>query len=90
MIEANQPQLTEEDVANLPVVHQIMCRIHKSQHVQELLIMIRGELLLNRAYQKLNWGVDASLYEAAAASGYSLGELALLDSLIQYGTVLPE
>lgn len=86
----SEPQLTEEEIANLPIVHQIMCRMHKSQHVQELLIAVRAELLLARAYQKLNFGVEASLYEAAAASGYSLGELATIDSLIQFGTVIPE
>lgn len=78
-LEDNKPQLSAED--------EILKHLYKSEHVQQVLIRLREEILLDRAYMKLNFSSD-TIYSAAAASSYALSRLHLIDKLIESGKVL--
>lgn len=78
--------LTEEEIKDLAPVERIMARMVKSQHVQQLLVAMLNEVIYERAHQKLNFKPEA-LYEAAAASGFSHGQLQLLTRLVELGHV---
>lgn len=84
-----QPNLTEDDIKAMPHVEQMICRMHKSEHVQEYLLAIRSLIIEDRANQKLNWSPD-KIYEAAAASGFSHGQLILITQLCNLGHVIQE
>jgi hypothetical protein len=81
------PNMTEEEIKELPVTHQIMTRIVKTPELQDALEYIRDIIMQDRAHQKLNFKPEA-LYEAAAASGYSLGQLQLISDLCRLGHVI--
>lgn len=85
----NPNNLIEEEIASMSRVEQIMARMVKSQHVQTFLEAIYHEIVQDRAHQKLNFKPEF-LYEAAAASGFSHGQLMLIQQLCQLGHVLPD
>lgn len=86
-IQQSQQQAMVDDFSHLPPVHQLMCRMYKPKYVQDMLIQIRNQMIMDRAYEKMDLHQD-KLFQAAAAQGASLGTLAFIDYLIEYGTVL--
>lgn len=85
----NPSSMTEEEIQDLAPVERIMAKMVKSQHVQQFLVAMLNEIIVDRAHQKLNFKPEA-LYEAAAASGFSLGQLQLLTRMVQLGHVTEE
>jgi hypothetical protein len=83
----NPSYLSETDILDLAPVERIMAKMVKSQHVQQFLVAMLNEVIVERAHQKLNFKPEA-LYEAAAASGFSLGQLQLLTRMVELGHVL--
>ncbi len=83
----SQQQATQDDFSHLPPVYQLMCRMYKPKYVQDMLIQIRNQMIMDRAYEKMDLHQD-KLFQAAAAQGASLGTLAFIDHMIEYGTVV--
>jgi hypothetical protein len=85
----NQQQPTEEDIASMSQIDQILARMVKTPHVQQFLEAVRDAIIYDRAHQKLNFKPEF-MYEAAAASGYSHGQLVLITQLCSLGHVTAE
>ena len=86
-MQQSQQQAIQDDYSHLPYVYQLMARMYKPKYVQDMLVQIRNQMVMDRAYEKISFHQD-KLFEAAAAQGASLGTLAFIDKMIELGQVI--
>ena len=91
MIPTQDPnqELPEDDMSHMPVTYQILSGMYKSKHIQEILIAARTQMILDRAYERLDFS-EGKLMQAAAAHAASAGALELIGRLINLGHVIEE
>jgi hypothetical protein len=68
------------------IIHSILDKLHKPTHVQLLLENVREQLVIDRAYIRLDFS-GPTTNAAIAASAYSLAQLHLIDLIINSGQV---